>query len=117
MDGSLRDVGRAERRLSPEQHSQYYTYRAQVQTHSMVVRWKATYTSGTNAGIYLWASSSSGAERGNSYRIWQDATTVRISRTPITSPRSGPSFAASNAAGQTHSYVARDSPINGAIQV
>ena len=93
------------------------TYRAQAQTHSMVVRWKATYTSGTNAGIYLWASSSSGAERGNSYRIWQDATTVRIFENANNVATQRASFAASNAAGQTHSYVARYSPINGAIQV
>lgn len=39
---------------------------------------QATFTSGTNAGIYLLATAATGAERGNSYRVWQDATHVRI---------------------------------------
>ena len=79
--------------------------------------WKATYTSGTQAGIYLYASSATGPERGNSYRIWQDATTVKIYEVNSNIAVQRASFAASNVAGQTHAYVARYSPISGRVQV
>ncbi|MFZ1474257.1 MAG: hypothetical protein WAV79_15150, partial [Anaerolineae bacterium] len=53
-------------------------YRAQTQNQLLVYRWQATFTSGVNAGMYLLASATTGAERGNSYRVWQDATSVKI---------------------------------------
>ena len=93
------------------------TYRAQDQSQMVVVRWKATYTSGTQAGIYLYASSATGAERGNSYRIWQDATSIKLYEVNSNIAVQRVSFAASNVAGQTHTYVARYSPITGRVQV
>jgi uncharacterized repeat protein (TIGR01451 family) len=92
-------------------------YRSQSQSQTVVVRWKTTFHSGTNAGLYLFASSGTGAERGNSYRIWQDASAVKIFEVNNNIAMERASFAASNAAGQSHHYVARYMPISGKVQV
>jgi YD repeat-containing protein len=92
-------------------------YRSQSQSQTVVVRWQATFHTGTNAGLYLFASSGTGAERGNSYRIWQDANAVKIFEVNNNVAVERASFAASNATGQTHSYVARYMPISGKVQV
>ncbi|MFZ1629563.1 MAG: hypothetical protein WAV70_11595, partial [Anaerolineae bacterium] len=79
-------------------------YRAQTQNQLLVYRWQATFTSGVNAGMYLLASAATGAERGNSYRVWQDATSVKIYESTGNTATQRASFTASNTAGQTHSY-------------
>ncbi|MFZ1599470.1 MAG: RHS repeat-associated core domain-containing protein [Anaerolineae bacterium] len=83
------------------------------QTAALNYEWTATYTSGTSAGLYLFASAASGAERGNSYRIWQDATHVRIYENAGNVATLRVSFAAANAAGQTHSYKVSYDPLTG----
>ncbi len=92
-------------------------YRAWAQGSAFNYEWKATYTSGTNAGFYLFASASTGAERGNSYRIWQDATTVKLyeSAGDVASQRA--SWAAANAAGQSHTYQVSYDPLTGSFSV
>ncbi len=80
-------------------------YRAQTQGQgTYIFRWIATFTSGTNAGFYLFASASTGTERGNSYRIWQDATSVKIYENASNVATQRASFPAANAAGQTNIY-------------
>jgi len=58
-----------------------------------------------------------GAERGNSYRIWQDATHVRLYEASSNVATLRASFAAANAAGQTHSYQVIYNPLTGVLQV
>jgi RHS repeat-associated protein/uncharacterized repeat protein (TIGR01451 family) len=91
-------------------------YRSQTQNQLLVYQWQATYTSGTSAGLYLFASTATGAERGNSYRIWQDATHVRIYENASDVATLRASFAAANAAGQTHSYQVIYDPLTGKLQ-
>ena len=92
-------------------------YRAQTQNQLLVYRWQATFTSGTNAGMYLVASAAAGAERGNSYRVWQDATSVKIYESTGNTATQRASFTASNTAGQTHSYQVIYDPLTGKVQV
>lgn len=87
------------------------------QASALIYEWSATYTSGTSAGLYLFASTATGAERGNSYRIWQDATSVKIYENASDVATLRASFAAANAAGQTHSYQAIYDPLTGKLQV
>ncbi len=88
-----------------------------AQSGPLYTRWVATYTSGTGAGLYLFASTATGAERGNSYRIWQDATHVRIYESANNAATLRASFAAPNATGQTHSYQVIYDPLTGKLQV
>jgi hypothetical protein len=81
------------------------------------VRWKAKFNSGTQAGLYLYASSNTGAEHGNSYRIWQDASSVKVYESANNVATLRASFAASSVVGQWYTYVARYSPISGRVQV
>jgi len=57
-----------------------------------------------------------GAERGNSYRLWQDATSVSIYENANNVATLRASFAAANAAGQTHSYTVLYDPATGVLQ-
>jgi RHS repeat-associated protein len=80
-------------------------YRGQTQGQgTYIFRWVATFNSGTSAGFYLFASAGTGAERGNSYRIWQDATSVKIYENVNDVATQRASFPAANAAGQTNTY-------------
>ncbi|MFZ1402224.1 MAG: hypothetical protein WAW03_03985, partial [Anaerolineae bacterium] len=92
-------------------------YRAQTQNQLLVYQWQATFTSGANAGMYLLASAAAGAERGNSYRVWQDATSVKIYESTGNTATQRASFTASNTAGQTHSYQVIYDPLTGKVQV
>ncbi len=91
-------------------------YRATPQSGPLYYRWVATYTSGVSAGLYLFASTGTGTERGNSYRIWQDATHVRIYKSVNNAATLRASFAAPNVAGQTHSYQVIYDPLTGKLQ-
>ncbi|MBX7233672.1 MAG: hypothetical protein K1X65_04755 [Caldilineales bacterium] len=107
-------------RQSNTTHTNTFTYYNLVQNQPQVVQWKATYTSGTQAGLYFYASAAaaSDAERGNSYRVWQDASYVYIYEAVNNSAGTYKMrFNAANAAGQTHSYQATYNPQNGKIQV
>jgi hypothetical protein len=73
--------------------------------------------SGTSAGLYLFASAGTGPERRNSYRVWQDATTVRIHENAGNVAPQSAGFAAANAAWQTHSYGVFYDPATGRLQV
>ena len=64
----------------------------------------ATFNSGTNAGFYLFASAGTGTERGNSYRIGQNSSSVTIYKNVNNAIVSQVSFPAANAAGQTNTY-------------
>jgi RHS repeat-associated protein len=88
-------------------------YLAFEQAAALNYEWTAGYTSGTSAGLYLFASAGTGTERGNSYRIWQDATTVKIYENANNVATLRASFAAVNAAGQTHSYKVSYDPLIG----
>jgi RHS repeat-associated protein len=92
-------------------------YRSQAQNQLLAYQWKATYSSGTNAGLYLFASAGTGAERGNSYRVWQDATSVKIYEASSNVATQRANFAAANAQGQTHTYQALYDPLTGKLQV
>ena len=87
------------------------------QTALLVYQWQANYTSGTDAGLYLFASAATGAERGNSYRVRQAATHVRIYENAGNAATERASFPAANAAGQTHTYQAIYDPATGKLQV
>ncbi len=102
-------------RQSNTTHTNTFTYYNLLQNQPQVVQWKATYTSGTQAGLYFYASSAaaSDAERGNSYRVWQDGTTVKIYESANNVATQRASFAAANAAGQTHSYKVSYDPLTG----
>ncbi|MFZ1596434.1 MAG: hypothetical protein WAW26_11295, partial [Anaerolineae bacterium] len=63
------------------------------------------------------ATAATGAERGNSYRVWQDAIHVRIYENASNSYLLVASFPVSNAAGQTHSYQVIYDPLTGKVQV
>jgi len=92
-------------------------YLATPQSGPLYYRWVATYTSGVNAGLYLFASTGMGTERGTSYRIWQDATSVKIYENTNNVATQRASFAATNAAGQTHTYGVFYDPVTGKLQV
>jgi RHS repeat-associated protein len=92
-------------------------YRQVSQAGPLYYRWVTTYTSGTNAGLYLFASTGTGAERGNSYRIWQDASTVRIFENASNVATQRASWPAANAAGQKHSYGIFYDPATGSFKV
>lgn len=92
-------------------------YRSQTQNQLLIYQWQATFTSGTNAGLYLYASTPTGTHRGNSYRIWQDATHVRVYESANNAATLRASFAAPNLAGQTHSYQVSYDPLTGKLQV
>ena len=92
-------------------------YQSWAQGSAFNYEWKATYTSGTSAGFYLFASASTGAERGNSYRIWQDATTVKLYESAGDVATQRASWAAANAAGQTHTYQVSYDPLTGSFSV
>ena len=93
-------------------------YRAQTQgPGTSIFRWVATFTSGTSAGFYLFASANTGAERGDSYRIWQDATTVKLYENAGDVATQRASWAAANAAGQTHTYQVSYDPLTGSFSV
>ncbi|MBK9096165.1 MAG: hypothetical protein IPM84_26110 [Anaerolineae bacterium] len=101
-------------RLSPEATSSNTNANlAFGQTAALNYEWTATYTSRTSAGLYLFASAASGSQRGNSYRIWQDATHVRIYENAGNVATLRVSFAAANAAEQTHSYKVSYDPLTG----
>ena len=107
-------------RQSNTTYTNTFTYYNLLQNQPQVVQWKATYTSGTQAGLYFYASAAaaSDAERGNSYRVWQDASYVYIYEAVNNSTGTYKMrFNAANAAGQTHSYQAMYNPQNGKIQV
>jgi RHS repeat-associated protein len=93
------------------------SYRAVAQSGPLFYRWVVNYTSGTSAGLYLMASAGTGTERGNGYRIWQDATTVKIYENAANVATLRASFAAANAAGQSHSYSVFYDPATGRLQV
>ncbi|MFZ2520183.1 MAG: RHS repeat-associated core domain-containing protein, partial [Anaerolineae bacterium] len=63
------------------------------------------------------ATAATGAERGNSYRVWQDATSVKIYESTGNTATQRASFTASNTAGQTHSYQVIYDPLTGKVQV
>lgn len=85
------------------------THYAVTQGKGMELRWKMTFHSTTKAGgVYLLASSSSGAEYGNSYRIWQDGSQVRLFKALANgAPQQMAVGSASVTTGQTYSYVLR----------
>lgn len=93
------------------------SYRALAQSGPLYTRWVVTYTSGTSAGLYLFASAGTGTERGNSYRIWHDGSYVRIYENAANVATLRASFAAANTAGQTHSYGVFYDPATGKLQV
>ena len=93
------------------------TYRAVAQAGPLFYHWVATYTSGTNAGLYLFASAGTGTERGNGYRIWQDGGYVRLYENAANVATLRASFTASNAAGQTHSYNVFYDPATGKLSL
>ena len=64
------------------------------------------------------ASAGTGTERGNGYRIWQDAGYVHIYRATNNSVGTWKArFAAANTVGQTHSYGVFYDPATGKLQV
>lgn len=56
-------------RQSNTTHINTNAYRAFAQSQALIYRWSITFTSGTQAGVYLYASSAAGSERGNAYRV------------------------------------------------
>ena len=70
-------------------------------------RWRATYHAGTSAGVYVLASAATGTERGSSYRVWQDATYVKLYKATNNVATQVGIWTAGNAVGQSHSYVLR----------
>jgi YD repeat-containing protein len=92
-------------------------YCALTQNQALVYRWTITFTTGTQAGVYLYASSNTGTERGNAYRVWQDATNVKIYESVGDVAYQRASFTAANAARQSHSYRVAYDPATGKLEV
>lgn len=84
------------------------SYRALAQGAGLEIRWKMTFVSGTQAGLYLMASAGTGTERGNSYRVWQDASYVYIYEAVNNNAGAYKiRFNATNTVGSSHDYVVR----------
>jgi len=93
------------------------SYAHSQNNQSLIYRWSVNYTSGTQAGMYIYASNPNTTERTNAYRIWQDATTVKIYESINNTAYQRASFTASNATGQTHTYQAAYDPVSGKLEV
>ncbi len=87
------------------------------QSSEITYEWKVTYSTGTNAGMFIMCDSPYDTNRGNAYLIWQDSTNVRVYKSVNDSLTLEQSWSAANTQGSNHTYRASYDPGTGVIAV